>query len=76
MSKQRIITWLEAEEVQAVDDYAQELTKHKQKKEEIVKPPSKRGRQVSRSKACRSLILEALQKKSKEKSNVDIGKST
>lgn len=61
MSKQRIYIWLEEEEIEELEKIAEVLTEIKAKKEEKAKvPPSKRGREVSRSKAARACIIEGM----------------
>lgn len=57
--KKRVEVFLEEEEIELVEKYAEVLTKIKAENEENL-PPSKRGGSVSRSKAARELILIGL----------------
>lgn len=59
--KQKVVIFLESEEVKDLDIIAGHMTKLRAKNdEEKGVPPSKRGRRISRSKTARILILEAM----------------
>lgn len=58
--KKRVEIFLEEEEIELIEKYAEVLTSTKAEEEKDL-PPSKRGGSVSRSKAARELILIGLE---------------
>lgn len=53
--KQRVIVWLDTEDIAKVDAYAKKLTEQR-REEDKKRPPSHRRRPAGRSVACRDLI--------------------